>query len=197
MLATALNGDDFINIQKTYLEVYSLPITVGGMQVSALGYYENSLSAIKNALNVNLGLKEEEMIKTFTYDYNEEYTQTVIGKGVSGGTKLETVPNFTGSIVSYAEAWATNNGITLGKEFVCSSSTPGLITSQSVSAGTLAKNISYLTIYVSESCTTENNDTSTTTTDNSTTNEDKNDIVSTIPGSPELDSDDDENTEEE
>jgi LCP family protein required for cell wall assembly len=207
MLTTALNGNDFITIQKTYLEVYSLPITVGGVQVSALGYYENSLKAITNALNVNLGLKEEEMIKTFSYDYNEEYSSMVIGKGISGGTKLETVPNFTGSIVSYAEAWALNNGITLGKEYVCSNSTPGLISNQSVASGTLAKNISYLTIYISESCNTTNTETSNNTNssnknndneEKNTTNEtDDNEIVSTIPGSPEIDSDEDENTEEE
>ena len=74
MLIRSLSGKDFINIEKMYLEVYNLPVFVSGMQLSALGYYEKSLNAIKDALNVNLGLKQESMIKTFSYDYNEEYT---------------------------------------------------------------------------------------------------------------------------
>ena len=192
MLIKGLNGDNFINIQKTYLEVYNLPITIGGMTVSALGYYDSSLKAIQDALNVNLELKEEEMIKTFSYDYNEEYTSPIIGKGVSGGTKLATIPNFIGSSVGYAESWATSNGITLGKEFTCNDKTPGLIGGQSVSAGTLAKSISYLTIYINQVCTNDINIPSTNTDDNnsntnnsSNSNDNKkpdNDITNNIPG---------------
>ena len=37
------SGNDFITIQKTYLEVYNLPVMISGMQLSALGYYEKSL----------------------------------------------------------------------------------------------------------------------------------------------------------
>lgn len=192
MLLKGLNGDNFINIQKTYLEVYNLPISIGGMTVSALGYYDNSLKAIQDALNVNLELKEEEMIKTFSYDYNEEYTSPIIGKGVSGGTKLATIPNFIGSTVSYAESWAASNGITLGKEFSCSTNTPGLIGGQSVSAGTLAKNISYLTIYINQVCTNDNNTPSTNPDDKNTNNSNNSNenkkpddnITDTIPGLP-------------
>lgn len=171
MVVSGLNGNDFINIQKTYLEVYSLPINIGGMTISALGYHDNSLNAIKDALNVNLGLKEEEMIKTFSYDYNEEYTTPIIGKGLSGGTKLTTVPNFTGSTVSYAETWASNNGIQLGKEFLeCGTGTPGLIGGQSISAGTLTKNVTYLTIYISQACSANSTATESNLSSNSNTN---------------------------
>lgn len=191
MLVNGLKGDSFINIQKTYLEVYSLPVTVGGRTVSALGYYENSLTAIQDALNINLGLKEEEMIKTFSYDYNDVYSSPVIGKGVTGGTKLETVPSFIGSTVSEAEAWATTNGITLHKEFAtCGTGTPGLIGNQSISAGTLVKNISMMTIYINQSCATNSNSTDT---DSNTSN--SNEVQDTednqkdfdIPGLPEID----------
>jgi LCP family protein required for cell wall assembly len=189
MITNSLNGDDFITIQKTYLEVYNLPIVVGGLQVSALGYYENSLNVIKDALNVNLGLKEEEMIKTFSYDYNEEYEKTIIGKGITGGTILSTVPNLIGNSVSYAENWADSNSITLEKEFVCTSSTPGLITNQNVASGTFTKNISSLTIYIGKSCEDESNNTDTSINES----DDEQDIISTIPGSP---SEDSENTED-
>ncbi len=201
MLKNKLNGDDFITIQKTYLEVYSLPVSIGGMNISALGYSENSLKAIVNALNVNLGLKEEEMIKTFSYDYNEEYTSNIIGKGISGGAKLATLPNFIGSTVSYAEQWAQAQGIQIGKEFMaCGTGTPGLIGGQSISAGTLVKNISYFTIYINQACSTTNDVTtdqepnsieedeedSTTNQNNDNNSEEStdNDITGIIPGSP-------------
>lgn len=192
MLVNGLKGDSFINIQKTYLEVYSLPVTVGGRTVSALGYYEGSLNAIQDALNINLGLKEEEMIKTFSYDYNDVYSSPVIGKGVTGGTKLETVPSFIGLTVSEAEAWATTNGITLYKEFAtCGDGTPGLIGNQSVSAGSLVKNISMMTIYINQTCSTNSNDTDTnsnTSTSNESQDADDNQSEFDIPGSPTTDS---------
>ena len=182
MLLSGLSGNEFINIQKTYLEVYTLQITIGGLNVSALGYYENSLNAIKDALSVNLELKEEEMIRTFSYDYNEEYSSPIIGKGLSGGTKLSTVPNFTGSTVSYAEEWAANNGITLGKEFLtCGTGTPGLIGNQSVPAGTLTKNISYMTIYISQACETNSNENADDDTNNNNTTDNK-DVTDIVPG---------------
>lgn len=184
MLLEGLKGNGFITIQKTYLEVYSLPVMISGLRLSALGYYEDSLKAIRDALNVNLGLQEEAMIKTFSYDYNEEYSSPVIGKGITSGTKEATVPNFLGSTVSYAEEWANNNGITLDKGFTCSSGTPGLIGGQSVSAGTLTRSISYIAIYINQSCdTTDNNDIKNN--DDSNTNVDNNDdFITNIPGSP-------------
>lgn len=155
MLINGLKGNDFLTMQKTYLEVYNLSVMVGGYQLSALGYYESSLNEIRDAFNINLGLKKEEMVKTFSYDYNEEYSSPIIGKGSTGGTKLSTVPNFTGSVVGVAEEWASTNGVTLNKEFnACGTDTPGLIGGQSIPAGTLTKNVSYLTIYINQACAT-------------------------------------------
>ena len=152
MLLQGLKGNDFITIQKTYLEVYNLPVMIGGMQLSALGYYPNSLEAIHDALEVNLGIKNEEMIKTFSYDYNEEYSSPVIGKGVTGGAKEAMVPSFIGKTVGEAESWAASNGITLSKSFTCSNGVPGIISSQSVNAGTLTRSISYMEIYINQVC---------------------------------------------
>lgn len=190
MLMQSLKGNDFINIQKAYLEVYSLPVMVGGLRLSALGYYENSLKAIKEAMNVNLGLKEEEMIKTFSYDYNEEYTSPIIGKGITSGGKETTVPNLIGSTVSYAENWANANGITLEKVFRCSDDVPGLIGDQSVSIGTFVKSISSMTIYINQSCEdkTKPSENNTTTNNNNTQNPNE----PNVPGIP-TDSDSSEN----
>lgn len=155
MLMETLKGNDFINIQKTYLEVYNLPVMISGLQLSALGYYENSLKEIKTALEVNLGIKKEEMIKTFSYDYNESYESPIIGKGVTGAKNEATVPNLIGSTVPKAEEWASSNGITLIKEFTCSDGIPGIIGNQNVSIGTGIKSINSITIYINESCPTK------------------------------------------
>lgn len=152
MLMQSLKGNDFISIQKAYLEVYNLPVNIGGLTLSALGYYDDSLKSIQDAMNVNLGLKNEEMIKTFSYDYNEEYSSPIVGKGITSGKKEATVPNLIGSTVKYAEEWANNNGITLEKSFRCSDGIPGLIGDQSVSIGTYVKSISSITIYINEVC---------------------------------------------
>ena len=152
MLFESLKGNDFITIQKTYLEVYNLPVMISGMQLSALGYYEKSLKAIKDALEVNLGIKKEEMIKTFEYDYNEVYESPIIGKGIRGDKNETTVPNLIGKTVSQAEEWANQNHITLIKEFACSDGIPGLIGNQNVLIGTSVKSISSITITINEAC---------------------------------------------
>lgn len=172
MLMQSLKGKDFINIQKAYLEVYSLPVNLGGLTLSALGYYDNSLKKIQEAMNVNLGLQKEEMIKTFSYDYNEEYTSPVIGKGITSGIKESTVPNLIGSTVKYAEDWANSNNISLEKEFKCSDDIPGIIGDQSVSIGTFVKSISSITIYINQVCdgnTSPNGGNNTTIDNNNTT----------------------------
>lgn len=148
-------------------------------------------------MNVNLGLKEEEMVKTFSYDYNEEYTSPIIGKGITSGTKGATVPNFVGSTVRYAEDWANNNNVTLTTAFSCSDGIPGLIGSQSVSAGMLAKTVSSITIYVNQVCdantntndnnTTDNNNNQNNSDDNNTDNNDNSGIDPIIPGGPTID----------
>ncbi len=194
MLVQSLHGNDFVNIQKTYLEVYNLPVSISGLTLSALGYYDNSLKAIEDALQVNLGIKEEEMIKTFSYDYNEEYTSPVIGKGITGGGKETTVPNFVGSTVSYAEDWGRNNNITINTTFTCSDGIPGLIGSQSILAGTSARSVSSITIFVNQVCnTTENQEEN----NNDNQNEETPNETETIPGAPTEEENKEENKEEE
>lgn len=201
MLMQSLKGNDFITIQKTYLEVYTLPVMLGDLQLSALGYYDNSLKEIQKAMKVNLGLQEEEMIKTFSYDYNEDYTSPIIGKGVMGGIKEETVPNLIGSTVRYAEDWAASNGIAIEKSFRCSDGIPGVIGDQSVSIGTFVRSISSITVYINQACNntttipnTGNNGENTTTTPNpnNPSKEDENkentaNPIEPIPGGPTTD----------
>lgn len=155
MVLRSFGDGDFVKIEKTYLEYYSLPVRYGNMTLSAVGYYPDSLNAIKNLMKSNLGLEEKEMFKTFSFDANEEYTTKVTGQGITTGGKLETMPNFVGTAVNDVETWAINHNITLNKQFVDSDSEyfnsnvlPGVVANQSISAYTLINEITELTIYI-------------------------------------------------
>ena len=157
MISNSINEGSFLTIEKTYLEYYSLPVKLSnnGTFTSAIGYYPDSLNAIIKLMKENLELEEHEMIKTFSFDANEEYTTKVTGQGITTGEKLETIPNFIGKSVGEIETWATNHNITLQTEFVDNTSpyynpniAPGLIANQSVSNGILLNNVTTLTIYI-------------------------------------------------
>ena len=163
MISSSLSDGSFITIEKTYLEYYSLPVRLSnnGIFTSAIGYYPDSLNAIIQLMKENLELEPHEMIKTFSFDANEEYTTKVTGQGITTGEKLETMPSFIGSSVSEAQTWATNHNITLYTEFADETSpyynpniAPGLIANQSVSDGILLNNVSELTIYINNTSTT-------------------------------------------
>jgi len=88
---------------------------------------------------------------------NENYKTKVTGQGITTGGKLEVMPNFIGSSVSEVEAWASERGIVLHKEFVDSNSkyynpnvNAGLVANQSVSMKVLVLNVKELTIYINE-----------------------------------------------
>lgn len=163
MISSSLSDGSFITIEKTYLEYYSLPVRLSnnGIFTSAIGYYPDSLNAIIQLMKENLELEPHEMIRTFSFDANEEYTTKVTGQGITTGERLETMPSFIGSSVSEAQTWATNHNITLYTEFADETSpyynpniAPGLIANQSVSDGILLNNVSELTIYINNTSTT-------------------------------------------
>ena len=165
MITNSFNDGDFITINKTYLEYYSLPVKLSnkGSVTSAIGHYPGSLEAIIKLMKVNLELEKKDIVKTFSFDANEEYTEIITGKGITTGDKLETMPNFIGKSVSEAEAWANSHNITFKTEFVDvgnshynASITPGLVADQSVSYRILVNNISELTIYINNATTTDN-----------------------------------------
>ena len=151
MLIQALSGNDFINIQKTYLTYYNIDAYMGGYPVSALGYYDDSLDAIKEAMKENLGILKSETIRTFKYDYKEDYERSseIVGKGIYSGATLTFMPNFRGESVSKAKSFANSNNLSLNIEYISDpNEIEGIILKQSVSEGTLLKNISGFTIYV-------------------------------------------------
>ena len=200
MISSSLNDGSFLTIEETYLEYYSLPVRLSnnGSFTSAIGYYPGSLEAITRLMKENLEIENHEMIKTFSFDANEEYTTKVTGEGITTGNRLETMPNFVGKSVSEIETWAANHNVTLHTEFVDNTSpyynpniTPGLISNQSISDGILLNNVSELTIYINSI--SSNIDTPTNPDDgNENSNDDSNDNNNND-GSDEENNDENEN----
>lgn len=155
MLLNSLNGEEIITIQKTYMEYYDLPIYTSYGYISCIGYYSKSLEAIKDAMKVNLELKKATINKSFSYDIAQEYEEKIIGKGLTGGNTIETLPNFVGKPVSEAVNYANEHELNVSYEYVNSSSqhykkdiASGYISDQSVRSQTRLSNVNNLVIYV-------------------------------------------------
>ena len=157
MVSNVISGDDLLNINKAYLETYTLPVYVPSMgyTTSAQGYYIDSLEDIKHALKVTLGLEDEEVIKTFSFSVNEPYEITSPGSGLRKEQSSRTLPNFIGSTVSVAEEFCNEHGIDFNIEYVDPDSehynsnvAVGLIGDQSEFIGVLLSTVDELTVYV-------------------------------------------------
>ena len=87
MLVNALNGDNFIEIEKMQLTYFNFNNVYG---LSCLGYYQGSLDAITEAMEENLGIRKTETITSISYDYSVDYEQesSIIGKGIYSGGKV-------------------------------------------------------------------------------------------------------------
>lgn len=87
MLSRALSGEEFISIQKLQLTYFTFDNQYG---LSCVGYYQGSLDKVVETMEENLGLKDISTVKTFSYDYSEDYEQTsdIIGKGIYSGGQV-------------------------------------------------------------------------------------------------------------
>lgn len=157
MVSNVIGGEDLLNINKAYLETYSLPVYVPSMgyTTSAQGYYVDSLEDIRHALKVSLELEEDEAIKTFSFSVNEPYEITSPGSGLRQEKSSSTLPNFIGSTVSVAEEFCNEHGIDFHIEYVDPDSEHynpnvaiGLIGDQSEFIGVLLSTVDELTVYV-------------------------------------------------
>ncbi len=115
LINTLTNSNTTLNIKKTYLEYYDLPVYLpySNTTTSALGYYQESLNDITHMMKVNLGIEKEEPNKTYTIDYNEDYTSIYYGKNLKGEKPINTMPNLIGKPISEAEALASKYHLTL------------------------------------------------------------------------------------
>ena len=89
-------------------------IRIGNMNLSTVGHYGGSVTAIKNALKENLGLKDKEVIKKISFDINSPYQEKVIGKNIYTNKNATVVMgNYIKKDLSVLEKWAKENGYTI------------------------------------------------------------------------------------
>lgn len=157
-LVNAINGNDVkFSIYKTSLETYSLPVFLGYSTTSALGYYKNSLEDIKTMMKTNLRLIEKIPNKTFSIDYNDDYTIKYYGKKLYGDKSVATMPTLIGKSVDYATSWAVSNGVNLNKIEVYEGDEhfnylygDGIVADQSIHVDSVIGTGTNLTIYVNK-----------------------------------------------
>lgn len=143
--------DVSINIKKTFLEYYDLKVYLQqyNSYTSALGYYKSSMEAITRLMKVNLEEEKEERLKTFEYDSNKDYTPLPTGKGLKDNDTLELLPDFIGNTEGEVRAWCEKRGISVSTNIAYSYEPYGTVVDQGLSSGVLVKNVSHLTLYVS------------------------------------------------
>ncbi len=116
------NNDDVIQIQK-------LNIIGDGQMIYdessklVLWYYipqKQSLQVVKDAMFENLDKKAKTINKTFSFDIDTGYKETIIGEGrfSQGYTYYELLPDLTDYTLTNAQSWATKNGVTLKYNYV-------------------------------------------------------------------------------
>ena len=114
-------------------------------------------------MKINLGLEKPKMIKTFNFSANYTYEVPVIGKQYYSVKRNEALPSFVGSSLEYLNTWANARGITVNTNYVTEGmdgydeNKNGIITSQSVSKGTLVSEVKSITVSVVKSSKSENN----------------------------------------
>lgn len=196
MAQNSLKGEEFITINKSYLETYNLRVflTSSNMYTSALGYYPASLEAIVDSMKINLELKEPELVKSFSFSVNDEYVSKAVGEGIRSGSVDTTLLNFTNSTVGYTQAWCSKNDLNCSFEYVDEGSQyynslyeDGMVVNQSVHDGALLSSISNITFYVNKKSASSNQNvkSSSSTEDNKDDKNENNNsenIVANVPG---------------
>jgi LCP family protein required for cell wall assembly len=144
ILAHSKTDGELLNFQKLYLSTYGAMIYDEEMRMNLSDqiYYEDSLKEVVDAMQVNLGLKEPTIIKTFSFSVNKTYEEKVIGKGVYSESSVPLVPTFTSGKYTKATAtsWGSKNGVSITFKTVDSSESKyieGQIIAQSVPSSSL------------------------------------------------------------
>jgi LCP family protein required for cell wall assembly len=143
-----------LSIQKLHLNGYDARIfDYGGTNLSLYDYvlYDASVKAVSNAMKENLGLKKTTTVKSFSFDVNTPYVETVIGKDITGKKTLVQLPSFIGKTVSYARSFCSQNGIS-----VTVNGGNGYVLKQSVPSGTNVEDIKSIVLTAGGSTSSDN-----------------------------------------
>ena len=135
IMNNALQKDDadLINIEQLYLDGTGQMIYDERSRMVLWDYVPNTKSRddIINAMKINLGEKEPDMIKEFSFSINDEdYEKTVTGTGpYKTAFTYDLLPDFTGDSEGAARSYANAHGIN-----VTFKGTGGYVVSQSLPA---------------------------------------------------------------
>ena len=116
LLTKASSSTDLIGLQQLYLAGTGQMIYDENTHLTMWNYILNkqSVEDVSNEMKINLELKESELIKTFSYEINENYTKKIVGKGpYKIYTTYDLVPDLTKYSKIQAQNWANEYGITL------------------------------------------------------------------------------------
>ncbi|NMA50830.1 MAG: PASTA domain-containing protein [Mollicutes bacterium] len=115
MILNIIGEDDFISIQRSYLETYPITVDIGINDIrnrSSLGYYKDSLDNIVKHMKINLNIIEPKIIKTFSMDINNPYEMIIAGKDYRKNKTYETYKNLIGAkkeeALSYCDEYGFN-----------------------------------------------------------------------------------------
>ncbi len=147
--------EELLGFQRLYLSGYDAyifdyhPQTGQGMRMDLYDFvpYKGSILDVSNAMKRNLGLLEQEVQKTFSFDIENKYEETVIGQKSYAESRIPLLQNLIGSSVAYARSYAENNGIYLTVQ----GSEDGTIVDQSIPDGTDLEYVTSLTVTTSSS----------------------------------------------
>lgn len=154
--------EDLLTMQRLYISGYDQyiydysAINGQGTRMNLYNFvaYKGSLKDVTNAMKINLGLKNPEIIKTFSFDINTPYKETVIGQGKYSGSSVSILPSFIGSDKSKAISYGASHGFTVNVKYVSSpTGRVGQILEQSAPAGMDTKYVGKMTITVIEKVT--------------------------------------------
>lgn len=142
ILATTKDSENILNFEKLYLSTRGQYIYDEGMKLDLSDqiYYKKSLEEVVKAMEINLGIKDPTIAKTFSFSINEPYEIKVIGKGSYNEPLLPVVPDFTKYTKQSAINWGLKNNISIDFTTVESSSSKysdGQITNQNVHSNSL------------------------------------------------------------
>lgn len=155
------NVDELLGMQRLYISGFDAMIydydskLNAGTKLRLYNFvpYNGSVKDVVKAMKVNLELEDPKMVKSFEFDVDEPYTETVIGKGTYKDTTLYLLPNFVGYNQSKAIAYGKEHGIKINVNTVSSAQNEGQVISQSLHDGmdvsAINKNVG-LTITVSD-----------------------------------------------
>ena len=149
--------EDLLTMQRLYISGYDQYIydysAIDGqgtrMRLYNFVAYEGSKNDVVDAMKINLGLKEPEIIKNFSFNVDTPYEETVIGQGEYDEARMAILPSFIRYDVSRATSYGNTYGFSVNIKYTSSTSgRVGQIIDQSAPEGMDVDYVGKLTITV-------------------------------------------------